>query len=320
MSEITYENIKPLIESAEQEGSMMKCVFKCPVSGTTVESQAAIQKGRGLADRAKESAKRSLSWRIRWGVSRLVRSALGYGIGGRVAGDVAGQAVSGAAEKVGQGFSESEKQAAIEQAFKNVSSQFVFDGKKNTWVAATVAADILTDFAGQLNSAPVSQNYDRGVLARMLVEVAQADGNLAAEEKDFLAGFISSDLGTVDELAGKPRLSPAELAEVSSGPARETMLMIAWALACTDKELAQAEQQRLAAFTEALGVADTRAAELKRYAQRFVIDQAMEGVYPGGVVDEGAKAEVYHFAERIGLDRNEAERVEIRYRKRNNMV
>jgi hypothetical protein len=61
-------------------------------------------------------------------------------------------------------------------------------------------------------------------------------------------------------------------------------------------------------------------AELRRNAQRFVIDQAMDNVYPDGKMDSVAQNEVYQFAGKIGLDRSEIERVEIRYRKRNGIV
>ncbi len=320
MAEVSYESIQPLIESAKQEGSVMRCVFKCPVSGAKVEAQAGIQSGRGVADVAKKSLKRSMLWRARYGVARLVRSALGYGIAGRVGADVAGSLVEGSLEKKVSTFSDAEKQAAVVQAFENVSSQFVWDGKKKQWMAAATAGDLLTDFAVQMNAAPVAQNYDRKVLARMLVEIAMADGQLAEEEKTFLGEFISPDLGTVGELAKQPRLSAAELAETSRGAPRETMLMISWALACTDKDLAPAEAQRLAEQAQGLQIADSRAAEIRGHAQSFVIDQAMDHIYTGGQLDSSAQAEVYQFADSIGLDRSQVERVEVRYRKRNGLI
>jgi hypothetical protein len=98
------------------------------------------------------------------------------------------------------------------------------------------------------------------------------------------------------------------------------MLMIAWGLALTDKELAEPESKRLAELAQGLEISGERADEMKFFAQQYVVDQAMENVYPGGQIDKNAQTEVYQFAERIGLGRNEAERVEIRYRKRNGLV
>ncbi len=320
MPEVTHESIKPMIESANQEGAMMKCVFKCPVSGTAIPGSAMIQKSKSLGDVAKSSIKRSMMWRLRSAVSRTVRSALGGGMLGGLGADVTRAAVSGATGNAAQSFSDEEKQAAVVAAFESVSSQFVWEGKNNRWISAATAGEILTDFAKQLNAAPVTQKYDKGVMARMLVEIAQADGHLADEEKTFLADFITPDLGSIDELSKRAKLSAAELAECSQGTSRETMLMIAWALACTDKDLDPAEAARLGEQAAGLGLDEGRAGELKIYAQAFVIDQAMDSAYPGGRLDEGAKAEVLSFANAIGLDQSAAERVEIRYRKRNGLV
>jgi len=318
MPAIKFEDIQKNIESTRQDGSVMYCVFKCPVTGNKVESQATIQEGRGLADVAKKSVKRSLFWRLRYGVSSVVRSALGYGLAGRVAGDVAGAAVQGAMQKQGPSFSDDEKNAAVLQAFESVASRFNFDSKNGQWISSDAAADLMTDFAVQLNNAPVSQNYDRGVLAHMLVGVAMADGQLGDEEKAFLSGFMESS--KVDSLASGPPVSGADLAEVSRGPVRDTMLMIAWGLACTDKDLAESEISRLSELAKGLGIEETRAQELKAHAIKFVIDQAMEHVYPDQKLDPTAQAEVYQFAKLLGLSREDAERVEIRYRKRNGLI
>ena len=73
-------------------------------------------------------------------------------------------------------------------------------------------------------------------------------------------------------------------------------------MACTDNELAPAEAERLAQHAKGLSISESRAAELKTFAQAFVIDSATA------------------FAAAIGLDADTAERVEIRYRKRNGLV
>ncbi len=319
MPEVSYESIEGLIESAEQDGTVMRCVFRCPVSDTRIETTAGIQSGRGLGAVAKKAAKRGLLYRLRWGVRSAVRSALGYGIAGRIAGDVASEMTSSAGSRVEHSYSEDEKKAAVLAAFQGVQGQFAHDPKRG-WMAAAAAGDVLTDFAVQLQRAPVQQKYDKGLLARMLVEVAGADGRLAGDEKAFLQEFIPPELGSVEELAERPPLSKAELAEAGRGPVRETMLMIAWGLACIDRELAAAEAQRLAELAEGLEIPAARAEELKRYAQRYVIDQGLEEAYPDGKPDEAGRAEVMRFAEQIGLPAEEAERVEIRYRKRNGLI
>jgi len=321
MANMTYEEIQPLIHGAVQEGGAMRCTFKCPVTGTTVESQAGIQRGTGLADLAKQSVKRSLVWSIRSAILSAVSSVVGGGFVGRAARSVASQATTSATQQAtSHSFSEDEKHAAVVNAFRSVSAQFAWDEKNKRWVSAASVAETLTDFGRQLTEAPVTLKYDRGVLARMLVETARADGTVTDEEQEFLAGFLSPEVGTVEDLLGREDLSAAELAETTSGSVRATMLMIAWGVALTDEELAAAEVQRLEDHAAGLGISEARAAELKRYAQCFLVDQALERAFAGGQRDEGAFGEAMGLAEKIGLAREDAERVEIRYRKRHGLV
>lgn len=318
MPEITIENVKPLVASAEQNGATMQCTFRCPTSGATVEASAPIRKGRGIADVAKQSAKRSLMWSVRRGVLGAVRSVLGYGFFGRVGRDIANQLLGDATRKADHMYSEDEKAAAIVDAFSNVSSRFVWDGKKGHWVSVEGAGDVLTEFAKQLSQAPVTEKYDRVVLARILMEIANADGHLAEEEKELLESFITPDLGTFEELAAKSRLSSAELAETSA-PARETMLMLGWAVALSDEDLADAEQARLDEVAQGLGVDGARAGQMKQHAQLYVLDQAFESAYRNNTTD-AAKREVMALAQKLGMDPDTAERAEIRYRKRNGLI
>jgi len=314
MTQISYETIRPLIASAQQEGRHMRVTFRCPVSGTTTEASAHIPDDDSIAGMAKQSAKRSLMWSLKRAVAGAVRSALGYGIAGRAASDAAYGAMSGMGSQ--PSYTEEQKQAAVVQAFASVQSRFVWDAGKNSYIAAEAAGDVLTDFATLLGSAPVTTPYDQKVLARMLTEIACADGNLGEEERQFLAGFLRPEMGSVDELARQPRLSPAELAETRQGPSREAMLMLAWGVALTDEELAPEEQARLGEQAAALQIPPHRADELRRYAQHYMVDQALAAAYPGGQRDPEAHAQAMDLARRLGVDPADAERVDIRYRKR----
>lgn len=323
MPEITYESVQPLLASQQVQGGMIVCTFRCPESGVSVEARAHIQKttsaaGR-VAQRAKQTAKHTLLFQARSALSRAVGGLLGHGLAGQIGRGVAHSAATEATRGSGTAavtFSDAEKQAAVVAAFQSVAAQFAWDAKGGRWISAKLAGDVLTDFARQLDAAPVAQKYDLGVLARMLAEIANADGQIGDEEKGFLADFVPADVGSVDALLARPPLSKVELDETSAGAARETMLMVAWALALTDEDLADAEQARLAALAQGLGIADDRAAELQRYAQLFVVAQAIEAAYAAGAADPAARQQILDLATKIGLDADDAERAEIKYRKR----
>jgi tellurite resistance protein len=318
MSQITYDMIEPLIASSNESGSSMQVVFRCPVAGQTVEARGHLQATKTMGGRAADSAKRSVVYSLRTALSRSIRRAFGYGIAGQVVSDVARGSTSSSASQAS--YSDSDRKQAMVRAFESVSNQFVWDSANNRYIGAQSAGQVMTDFMQQLETASVTAPYDQGVLARMLTEIACADGTVADEERMFLASFIPAQVGTVDSLAKMQRLSPAELAETVQGTSRETMYMLTWAVALTDEELAPQEEARIAEFATGLGVAPERAAELRRFAQVYLVDHSLGRAYPGGQRDQETHDEVMAMAQRIGLDATEAERVDIRFRKRYGLV
>jgi hypothetical protein len=314
MNPIPFPAIQPLIATAQADGPMMQVTFRCPVSGTTVSSTATIQADDGLGSRAAEGAKRSLLWGVKNALSRAVQSALGHGMLGSAASSAAYGAMSDVGSK--RSYSEEEKRAAIVAAFERVKDRFIWDAAGRRFISAQAGGEVLIDFMRQLETAPIATPYDRRVTARMLASIAAADGSLGDEERQFLAGFMSPELGSVDDLVRMPQPSAAELAECAPGPSRHTMLMLAWAVAFTDEELAPQEARRLSEFAAGLAVDDARAGELRRFAQIYVVDQALGRAYPDGRRDPAAHADVMALARRIGLEDEQAERVDIRFRKR----
>lgn len=319
MADVTYDSIAPLVHRSSTEGTTLQVSFKCPVSEAEVQSQATLRRGKGVKDVAMSSAKRGLMASLRRSVMGAVRAALGHGLLGRVGQDVARSVLSDADQKVREHFTEDEKQAATVDAFERVKSEFVWDPKGQRFVSAKVTGATPSAFSKQLAEAPVTERYDRGVLARMLVEIANADGRIEPEEIAFLSGFITDDIGTVPDLLAKPPLSGVELSETSTGGVRETLLMLAWAAAMTDEDLAEAEKKKLEDFAQGLALHPDRAESARRAAQSHLLDQAIEAAYARGF-DDAKRQEVLQLGANLGMEPDEAERAEIRYRKAHGLV
>jgi hypothetical protein len=262
---------------------------------------------------AARSLKRSLWYQLRRAVTSAISSAVGGGVAGRVARDVTNSQMSGQASKVS--YSAEEKQAAVVVAFSKVITFFKFDGDK--WVGSA-GAD--TPFGEILQQAPVTEKYDQGILARALVEVVCADGQVTEEEEAFVGDFVDPELGTIEELAKRDPVSAAELGEVTTA-VRDTLMMLAWAAAMCDEDLAEEEAGRLAVIGQGLGLADDRVVELRTFSQQFLLEQALMEAYPGGGArDEEAYAEAMSAAAKLGLSDAEAEKIDVGYRKRNGIV
>ncbi|WP_045119625.1 TerB family tellurite resistance protein [Haliangium ochraceum] len=318
MSQSTYEAIQPLIAHSEQQGTSMRVIFRCPASGEEVEATAGLRSGNDLGNRVAQSAKRSLMWSVRSAIASAVRSAFGHGIVSNMAQSATRDAMSAGQQRLT--YSDSDKRDAIERAFESVSSQFVWDSEQSRYISSKAAGSSMSEFLTQLGNAPVTAKFDRGVVARMLTEIAAADGSVGDDERAFLAAFIPPDLGTVDDLLRASKVSPAELAETSTGAVRDTMLMLAWAVAYTDEELAPEEAARLEEFASGLAIDGARVAALKSYAQHYLLDQSLQRAYASGQRDAAVHAEAMAMAQRLGIDATEAERADIRFRKRYGLV
>jgi hypothetical protein len=299
---IRYLFIEPLIESAVVDGSLLCCTFRCPVSGARVRAHVSIYAT------ARDRGEAGLLGRLRRTVREAVQDVLGYG-------DRADREAGPVPPAAGD-LTEEDRRAAVERAFHSVSFRFVWDEEGRRWVSAASIADALAGFARQLEAAPVVEPAERALLGRVLLDVARADSRVTEEEREFLEHHLALGSGPI-ELCRLTVPSREEMAPCREA-VRETILMLAWALALSDYELAPAERDLLAADAHALGIAKERAAELRRYAQYFVLDRALEGAYQGGAgaIDARAHAEALALAGEIGLTDEEVQRVDVLSRRR----
>lgn len=146
------------------------------------------------------------------------------------------------------------------EAFEAVKSHFE-RGPDGGWRhRQTVAAGL--DFDAQLERAPVEQAFDKAVLASMALEVALADGHTARSEEQVLQRHVETLRARVP-LEWRKELSARDLSETTPGPTRDTMLMLAWAVALVDEQLDPRELERLERFARALLIPRKRVRELR---------------------------------------------------------
>ena len=214
-------------------------------------------------------------------------------------------------------YSEADRRDAVVRAFIRVRKKFVWDIACERFISRAAADEVLTAFNRQIEAAPVIVPNDQELVARMLTEVACADGDYGDAERRFIEGFV--DQGDADDLvrrASETPLGPEELAGASAGPVRETMLLLAWALAYSDERLVEGEELKLAEFAERLNIEDSEVDKLKLYAQVHLIDNSLGHCYHSGSRDPEVYSWVLELAEKIGLPASEVEVADTRFRKR----
>lgn len=314
MPELTFDLVKPLIAHTDSDGSYVQVVFRCPVSEDEIPASARITESAGSS--IKKEVKRSLWRNIRWSLSRMMYSAFGYGVGGAIGSTVADTAASVGESRQHQP-SEAELKEGVLEAFKSVQSRFAWDASNNRFVSASVFKDLQVEFTVIVNQVRITKAWDRAVLARMLAEIASADGSLAEEERELFASFLPLGQGvpTLDELLEKPPLTKADLEETSED-VRHVMWLIAASMALSDETLAKAESERLTRFATALGISAEDQRRGLELAKEYVIDQALELAYVDGKLAEAELHKVLALARDFGITEDRALRLDARCRKR----
>ncbi|MCB9787118.1 MAG: TerB family tellurite resistance protein [Deltaproteobacteria bacterium] len=181
-----------------------------------------------------------------------------------------------------------------------VRSQFAWDEHAGRWVWSALVEEGQGELARMLESVRITEPRDTRCLARMLAEVALADGVVAPAESAFFQSFTGQDVAGIKGALGAGELTAEELSETTPF-LREPMLGLAWALAFTDQDLAPSEEARLARFAQGLGIAPERAALLRSHAREYVVEEMLSEAYAERAPSATVRAEVAAAARQLGV-------------------
>lgn len=310
----SYDLIEPLLIESEVEGSEIYCAFEIPGTGEIVESSARIKRTGSVQSDVTRQITRMGSNLLRREASRLVRRSLGGGILGRLGSSTVRSATRNV--QTGFQFTREDKEEAIVDAFKKVAHRFNFDESQGTWTKAPAvtaktqerpAPEQKSAVEEQIENAPLSTRFDREVLARILVELASADGEVEREEQEFLESIVGTEFGSINELMAMEPVSPVECEELSTG-VRETIYLLAWVMSLTDLDVNQSERNILLEYAGMFGFSDQKMEEIIRKAKMYLMESS--------ITVDTSREELYDLADRLSLDRNDAERALIRLKKR----
>ena len=179
--------------------------------------------------------------------------------------------------------------------------------------------DLQTDFATLLGEVEITNAWDRAVLARMLAEVAAADGRVTDDEREFFEAFAGFDTEPIDRLVANPPLTVGELEETTPA-VREAMMAMAYAVALSDESFDAHEEVRLEQLHEGLRLPHDRSQELMDYAREHIVDMMLEVVYADGIADDAERHQVGELASRLGVGPAEVSRLDARLRKRKGLI
>ena len=198
-----------------------------------------------------------------------------------------------------------EKKAELTcRAFEQIRPRLQLSGGK--WIRAQKDQHPGEFFDQQLRANPIVEKYDIEVLVRVLVEVSRSDSELRTEERAFLEEIVH-DEATIKRLSKAPRITVSELAEASSVPVKETILMLAWAMAYADGRLDTEEMNRLNQLCRGFMLPEKRVRVLQMAAKLFLLDRHFQALKDQKVSLQTLKEEFDERAKRRGLDEQQLE-------------
>lgn len=303
--EVTYASIKPYVLEEVVENSTIKCKFQVEEEIYEATGYIRVDQKAAATHNIKNMARSSIMGRIRSSLSSLIYKVTGGGLVGNVASMASSETIRQNVSTTS--FSRADQEKAIIDAFKKIQHQLYFDEETKAWRIAR----IFSDFERRLKANPIAKAYDKKILARMLIEMSRADGEVEETEREFLNGFLSAETGTLVELMRRPPVSQVECEEITK-EGKENVFMIVAAMAISDHQFEEAEKTKLTYYSEMMGFTETKHLELLRLAQDYTIE---------AIIREGSELsrdEIYQFADKIGMERGEAERAQVRFDKRVN--
>lgn len=324
---MTYDQIERYIVNTEVEGSKIYCEFSTP-SGEIIVSEAPIRRVQSIKSQVERNVKRVVVNQARRTATRLLRSVLGGGMLGRTGSSILRTTTS--SRNLNIRFTNEEKQAAVIEAFRKVQGQFPAEqvnpsfqtggsidnqdtGRKKISIKQKAAASKkqsskeLSALEQQIKKNPIRSNYDKEILARILVELANADGDISQEEQDLLQSYLPEHTRSVNDLLLMDPISPVECEEVSAS-SRSTIYTLAWVMTLVDFDLHPSEEGILMEYAEMFGFDEKEVEEIIKNAKTYVLEQAID-IYT-------RRDELFDLADQIKLDTREAERCLIRVKKR----
>lgn len=300
---ISYQSIQSLIVSANFISARVECVFQVPGTQRQVSAVGRLRKSNETKRAIQGFATEGIRNQVQWGLRDFVGGFFSSPHLKHAAMRTTDRLVSDQAQKVE--YTREEREAAVVEAFMSVATQFNFNNQTQSWQTQQA----MSEFQKRLQQNPLTEGYDKEVLARMLIEIAQAEGSIGMEEQELLDRFIDRDLIDVDQFLTYPALTAADLMMTTSPAIRENLFMLAATMVMADHNVTDKEKQKLVEFAKLMQLPAPQVTALVKVAKFFVIEIAL-------VYSSDEPEAILAIAAQLKLERSEAEQFIADYRRR----
>ncbi len=319
--DFSYEEISKYVLDYQIDGNRVVVEFQND-AGEVFDSSAVIKRSKSITSQVTKKVGRMAKSQARRHASRMVRSALGGGMLGRIGSQVARSSVGSFDTSGGDNHSTEDINAAIANSFKRVSRNFKVkslnersSGRERRASASdrrgrqeqrAMSREAELSFQDHLSKYPIKNLFEQDLMSRLLVSIAQADGRISEDERNFIAELLPKKLGSISDIAARGEISSVEAEELDTN-VKKSILMLGWAVALVDFDLSPAESRKLNEFASLFGFSHAEVSVIADLAKYETMTSVMDPLMP--------KSALYDAAEGIGLNEAEAERMLIKFKK-----
>lgn len=322
----SYASIQALVKGTSLDENGFHVIFQSENSDEEVYSVVPAAMLRPGNDALSLASEKPFVFNVVRSANQLIRQLLGY----NAAVDAAAVAVDARIDQAETRRAQQEASAAayleagdlplekygdaVNFAFQRVMHLFAWDAKNQRWLLTHEAQGVSAELQRQLKLAPIESAEMRELLVRMLLDVASADGSVHSAEREVLLDFVDREEIATNRSAERGFVSQADLQSARENPERDTLYMLASAIAMADHDFDPSEDDRLEFFARGLGIEPERADQLLEAGQLFFIEQYMVRRFAGrGQLDESDRQELIKLAEQLNFDPDKAELAFERY-------
>ena len=319
--DFAYEEISKYVLDYQIDGNRVVVEFQND-AGEVFDSSAIIKRAKTITSQVTKKVGRMAKSQARRHASRMVRSALGGGMLGRIGSQVARSSVGSIGTPGAENHTTEDINEAIAKSFRRVSRNFKINST-NQRVSGREKRNANSDRRGQqeersmsrvkelsfqdhLSKYPIKNLFEQDIMSRLLVAIAQADGRVTDEERNFITELLPKKIGSISDIAERGAISSVE-AEELDGNVKKSIMLLAWAVALVDFDLSPAESRKLNEFSSLFGFDHTEVTTIANLAKYETMTSVMDPLM--------AKDALYDAAAGIGLTEHEAERMLIQFKK-----
>ncbi|GJQ33247.1 MAG: hypothetical protein HBSAPP04_20860 [Ignavibacteriaceae bacterium] len=304
-------NVKPLLQSYTLDGDLIVCIFRCGVTGQKFAAMSHLP--TKIDEPVFRGNDESAFSNIRYALTRTFQKVINGRFGSRLYDDEKFFDQRAILEDKVTPPAEDAVNSGIVAAFTSILSHFSWDNEAAGWVALPGNATKVYGFERILAEGKPVSDEEKQFLSKVLLMVAGADDTLKEIEKLFLFDFVFPIPKTVSEITLQGGLTQEECSRIRRFEFKKAVILFAWAIALTDRELDTREADLIVEAGRMLQLDELLVMQLCETAGRFVLVKYLEHLSSGLTDSEKIRSKAREISKILLLNEKEADEVISKY-------